>query len=294
MRSFGRVAVAAASSCLLAAGAFTAAMLVAVPANAGGVGSCTGSGTPVSCTITGLVVTSPQSIELDAESNPDGQSVQVSWTTDCTLSGTEQSESGGDQGTTPDWETLILAYADPDSCTVTASAELTNTSSSTSSTAAPTLTLNIDANPQPGSSASPTPSASSSSPTKASYHVSRGFDGKCIDDAGNSKSLRAKIQIWSCDTFDPAQGLTYSSSELHHNNLCLNAKGNGKSGSKVILWTCNGSGNEIWTHKSNGELVEKANGSKYCLDDPGYSTKNGTQLFVYTCNNGPNQHWTLP
>ncbi len=33
----------------------------------------------------------------------------------------------------------------------------------------------------------------------------------------------------------------------------------------------------------------KANGGKYCLDDPAYSTRNGTQLIVYTCHDGANQ-----
>ena len=35
----------------------------------------------------------------------------------------------------------------------------------------------------------------------------------------------------------------------------------------------------------------KANGGKYCLDDPASSTHNGTQLIVWTCKNGTNQHW---
>jgi hypothetical protein len=292
MRSIRRIAAATGSCGLLAAGTFTAVMLVAAPANAGTAGSCTGTGTPSACTVTDLTITSPQSIELNANSSPDDQSVDLTWTTDCTLAGSSQAESGGDDDTTPAWDTLTLGFSNPDSCTVTATAKLSGAGSGSGSTAAPTLTLNVDDNPQAGASSSPTAS-STPGPVK-SYKLARGFDGKCVDDAGNSKSLRAKIQIWSCNSFDPAQGLTYSGSELHHNNLCLNAKGNGKSGSKVILWTCNGSGNEIWTHKSDGEFVEKANGGKLCLDDPAYSTKNGTQLMVYACNNGPNQHWSLP
>jgi hypothetical protein len=106
--------------------------------------------------------------------------------------------------------------------------------------------------------------------------------------------VRAKVQIWNCNNTDPAQSLTYWGSELKHNGLCLNAKGNGKSGSKIILWSCTGAANEIWIHRSNGEFVEKANGYKLCLDDPGYSTRNGTQLAVYACNNGPNQRWSKP
>lgn len=295
MRSIRRIAAATGGCGLLAAGMFTAVVLVAAPASAGTAGSCTGTGTPSACTITGLVITSPQTIELNAQSSPGNQSVNLTWTTSCTLGGSSQNESGGDAATTPAWDTLTLGFADPDSCTVTATAKL-SAGSGGGSTASPgpSLTLNVDFNPQPGASSSPTASASSSAPAPTTYHLARGFDGKCVDDAGNSKALRAKIQIWSCDSFDPAQGLAYVRGELRHNNLCLNAKGNGASGSKVILWSCTGSANEIWTHKSNGEFVEKANRGKFCLDDPGFSTRNGTQLKVYACNNGPNQHWSVP
>ena len=79
-----------------------------------------------------------------------------------------------------------------------------------------------------------------------------------------------------------------------HGGMCANARGAAVSGSKIILWPCTGSANEIWTHKSNGEYVLKAGHGKLCLDDPRSSTANGTQLIVYTCTNTPNQHWTLP
>jgi hypothetical protein len=287
-----RIAIATATSGLLAAGTFTAITVLAGTAHAGTADSCTGTGAPISCTISAATITLPATIELNAETSPSGQTVDVSWSTNCTLAGQTQAESGGEEDTTPAWDALTLGFANPDSCTVTAKATIPNSNSS--ATSAPTLRLNLDYNPQAG--ASPTDSASASaSPSPApTYHVARGFGGKCIDDAGNSSSVRAKIQIWSCNSSDAAQGLTYSNSELKHNNLCLNAKGNGKSGSKIILWTCNGSANEVWTHKSNGEFVEKANGSKLCLNDPGYSTKNGTQLIVWACNNAPNEHWSQP
>jgi hypothetical protein len=83
----------------------------------------------------------------------------------------------------------------------------------------------------------------------------------------------------------------FSGGKLMHNGKCLNDQRSGGNGSKVILYTCNGGANELWTHKSNGEFVMKANGGKYCLDDPASSKHNGTQLIVWTCKNGTNQHW---
>ena len=288
MRSMSRIAIATATSCLLAAGTFTALTVLAGPAHADSTtaATCTANTFPPSCSVSNITITSPESIQLNAQSTPGKWNVYFTWTTTCTLGGQTQTETGGGAQTTPAWDLLTRGFDNPDSCTVTAKASLS--ASMSGSTAKPlSITLNLDYNPQSGS-ASPSPSGA---PT---YHLARGFRDKCIDDAGNSSSVRAKIQIWSCNSFDKAQGLTYSRSELKHNNLCLNAKGNGKIGSKIILWTCNGSANEIWTHKSNGEFVEKANGSKLCLNDPGYSTKNGTQLIVWTCNNASNEHWSQP
>jgi hypothetical protein len=122
-------------------------------------------------------------------------------------------------------------------------------------------------------------------------HEIKGYAGKCVDDNGNSSALRAKVQIWNC-TNGAAQQWSFSHGELRHGSLCLNDKANGGKGSPVILWTCNGSSGETWSHNSAGEYVLKANG--LCLDDPAYSTRNGTQLVVYTCKKDANQRWSLP
>ena len=125
-------------------------------------------------------------------------------------------------------------------------------------------------------------------------HPVKGYDGKCVDDNGNSSANRAKIQIWGCSGSDQAENWKYSSSELVHNGKCLNDKGNGGSGSKVILYSCNGGSNEKWSQLSNGELKLAAHGGTLCLDDPRSSKTNGTQLIVYTCKDSANQKWSLP
>jgi hypothetical protein len=123
----------------------------------------------------------------------------------------------------------------------------------------------------------------------------RGYDSKCADDTGNSSKLRAVVQIWTCSKGTRAQVWRYSAGELIHNGLCLDDKGNAGSGGKLILYTCQGSADELWVHiVANNEFQIKAHGFTLCLDDPGYSKKNGTQLMVYTCHDTPNQKWTLP
>ena len=150
--------------------------------------------------------------------------------------------------------------------------------------------LHVSTDGQPPASPSPSPSPSSSP-----AGVVRGYDGKCLNDAGNSGADRAKIQIWAQQQGigRPAQW-TYKKYELVHKTMCVNAKGTAKNGAPVILWSCTGTANEIWTHKSNGEFVLKAGGGKLCLTDPGDAKQNGIQLTVRTCANATDQHWTLP
>ncbi len=256
------------------------------------VGSCTvptsGTGYSYACAIANVVINTPQSIELEATSTAPVIQVTLTWTSQCTLNGAK----GALQDPQPTsyanldgsvHEAVTVTPADPDSCTVWAQLNTSQTDPGQS------VTLDLLYTPQ----APPSPSASSPAPAGPVHQV-HGFDGTCMDDKGNSAAKRTKIEIWTCNPADAAQGWTYSGSELKIHNMCVNAKGNGKSGSKIILWVCTGGPNEIWLHKSDGEYVLKANGYKLCLDDPAYSTKNGTQLVVFECHNTPNQHWSLP
>jgi hypothetical protein len=230
-------------------------------------------------------MTAPTSVTVGVTASPN-QSASVNWTASCTLSGQTTKTSGGMVSQTPVTDAIMLPFTNPDQCTVSATVTLPNSASGAHLSVAITYTT--------GSTASPSASASSSAPAPASGHVVQGFAGKCIDDAANSSANRAKVQIWNCDTFDKAQLWTYSSGELIHNGKCANDQAWGGNGTKVILYTCNGALNELWTHQSNGQYVLNAKGYKLCLDDPAFSTRNGTQLIVYTCKDSANQRWSKP
>jgi hypothetical protein len=112
---------------------------------------------------------------------------------------------------------------------------------------------------------------------------------------GDSTAPRTKVVIWACNPTAQGQGWTCRADELIiHGRMCVNAKGLGRSGSVVILWPRNGSPNESWVHRPNGEYVLKANGRRLCLEDPAYSVKNGTQLVVAACSGERDQLWSLP
>jgi Ricin-type beta-trefoil lectin domain len=275
----GRAVFRATLTGLLAAGAITAGVTAA---NANTAGFCSSTGTTkakASCMVTEKI-TNPATVMLQVTvTQGANQVVSTAWTASCTLGSDTEKNFGGTSGTTPNTEALVLPFPNPDSCTVTASATLSTNDG----------TMLVTLMYAPSATATPTPTPSSA-PT-GSARLYRGIGGKCVDDKGNSSADRAKVIIWTCHSNDKAQAWVYSGGKLVHNGKCLNDQRSGGNGSKVILYSCNGGANEIWTHKSNGEFVLKANGGKYCLDDPASSKSNGTQLIVWVCHNATNQHW---
>jgi hypothetical protein len=277
-----RAAVYATLTGLLAAGAITASVTTA-SANTAGTCSATSTSTlKAHCTVLKTIshpATVWYTVSMTSGAN---QSVSVNWIADCTLGGDHQRNFGGSTGTTPTGrQFFVLPFpTPPDSCDITATATLGTNSGA--------MQVVVSYAPDPNvASPEPTPSAVPNGPVR----MYKGVGGKCIDDAGNSSANRAKVVIWTCNSHDKAQGWVYSGGKLIHNGKCLNDQRSGGNGSKVILYTCNGGANEIWTHKANGEFVLKANGGKYCLDNPASSTRNGTQLIVWTCHGSANQRW---
>jgi type 1 glutamine amidotransferase len=70
---------------------------------------------------------------------------------------------------------------------------------------------------------------------------------------------------------------------------CLDVAGAGTAnGTKIQLYTCNGSGAQTWTVTPNGPV--KALGK--CLDVAGGGSANGTKAQLYTCNGTGAQNWS--
>jgi len=64
------------------------------------------------------------------------------------------------------------------------------------------------------------------------------------------------------------------------------------NGTLVDLYSCNGTGAQVWQPQSNGSLLNPQSGK--CLDDTGWSTTPGTQVQIWSCTGGANQAWTRP
>ena len=74
---------------------------------------------------------------------------------------------------------------------------------------------------------------------------------------------------------------------------CLDvSEGGTADGTKVQLWTCNGSGAQTWAAQSDGTVRNPQSGK--CLDASGGTWNDGTAVHLWTCHANANQKWTLP
>jgi type 1 glutamine amidotransferase len=119
-----------------------------------------------------------------------------------------------------------------------------------------------------------------------------GIAGKCVDISGAGTADGTKIQLWTCNGTG-AQQWTRTGSTLSALGKCMDVAGGGTTdNTRLQLWTCNGTGAQNWVPQPNGSLINPQ--SNKCLDASAGSTADGTQLIIFTCNGASNQRWTLP
>ena len=65
------------------------------------------------------------------------------------------------------------------------------------------------------------------------------------------------------------------------------------NGTKIQLWTCNGTGAQNWTaRRPTAHCATRSSGK--CLDVSGNNSADGTQIHLWTCDGAANQRWTTP
>ena len=237
MPGIRRLVVYGAVTGLLTAGAVTASMQVAHADTP--FGSCTGDGgnpAPWDCTINVTAIPSMSALTVTVtDAASEDVTIDVA-TLSCTYGTTTDSEPpSSETGATPltDDVTPLPLTAQTGTCDVVVNMSLPSADPTPLTDYTATLSYT------PIASATPTPSATPAS-SSAPVHPVKGYDGKCVDDNGNSSANRAKIQIWGCNGSDKAENWTYSNGEFVHNGKCLNDQGNGGNRSHVILYSCNG------------------------------------------------------
>jgi beta-glucosidase len=318
MRGIRYLVACTAATGLLAAGAFGISMEMAHASSP--VSSCDGTTaattTQYECTLTGSV-SDASAITVGVTDDTSGytESIYINYQVNCSDStnGAEQTADAVNEETPVNLNLNLPTSADG-TCTVDALVESPAASSSATNCPTPNASPAPTPNPQPSPTASTCPddfdatlsftsaatasatatATSTSTTTAPAVNAVTGYGSRCLDDNGNSGANRAKVQIWTCSSTDQAESWKFSNDELTHNGKCLNDKADGGSGTKMILYSCNGASNDKWSHLSNGEYKLKAHNGTLCLNDPRSSTKNGTQLIVYNCTDSANEKWSMP
>jgi len=120
-----------------------------------------------------------------------------------------------------------------------------------------------------------------------------GYQGLCLDVAGANSANGTKVDIYTCNGTNAQQWTVESNSTIQALGKCLDVTGGG---------TTNGTLVDLYTCNGTGAQVWQAgaNGSLVnpqsgaCLDDTGFSTTPGTQVQIWACTGSANQSWTLP
>ncbi|MEV8515240.1 ricin-type beta-trefoil lectin domain protein [Dactylosporangium sp. NPDC051484] len=118
-----------------------------------------------------------------------------------------------------------------------------------------------------------------------------GYGSKCVDVAGASSANGTKIQLYTCNGTTAQQWTVGSDGTVRALGKCLDVAGANSA-----------DGTKVQLYDCNGSAAQQwtagANGSLQslgkCLDAAGPSSADGTQLQIWACSGGANQRWTLP
>ena len=81
---------------------------------------------------------------------------------------------------------------------------------------------------------------------------------------------------------------------LSYNGKCLDADARhlGVNGTRLQLWTCNGTPQQRFAVRWDGSIVSETSDGKFCVDaDLNTIANNGTVLQLWTCNGSAQQRW---
>jgi len=118
-----------------------------------------------------------------------------------------------------------------------------------------------------------------------------GYQGLCLDVASDSNTPGTKVDVYTCNGTDGQQWTEEANGTVQADGQCLDVAGGG---------TANGTAVDLYTCNGTGaqQWVPQADGallnpqSNACLDDTGYSTTPGTQVQIWACSGNANQSWT--
>jgi len=120
-----------------------------------------------------------------------------------------------------------------------------------------------------------------------------GYHGLCLDVAGDSNVNGTKVEIYTCNGTNGQQWTKEPNGTVHADGSCLDVSGGG---------TANGTLVDLYACNGSGAQVWQPQSNRSllnpasgkCLDDTGSSTTLGTQVQISSCTGAANQSWVSP
>ncbi|MET8258409.1 ricin-type beta-trefoil lectin domain protein [Micromonospora sp. NPDC005205] len=118
-----------------------------------------------------------------------------------------------------------------------------------------------------------------------------GVGGKCLDVDNAGTADGTKIQLWTCNG-TTAQSWTKVGDTYRVLGKCLDVDNGGTAnGTKVQLWTCNGTAAQVWQPQADGSIRNPQSGK--VLEAAGGSSADRTQIQLGTYAGGAHQKWVV-
>ncbi|MFF7605636.1 ThuA domain-containing protein [Streptomyces parvulus] len=121
----------------------------------------------------------------------------------------------------------------------------------------------------------------------------KGVGGKCLDVDNSMTADGTKIQLWTCNGTGAQRWTRADDGTVTALGKCLDVSGGGSADGTKI---------QLWTCNGSGaqKWAPQADGtvrnpqSGKCLDASGGTWNDGTPVHLWTCHTGTNQKWVLP
>ncbi|GAA2582152.1 hypothetical protein GCM10010399_09930 [Dactylosporangium fulvum] len=120
-----------------------------------------------------------------------------------------------------------------------------------------------------------------------------GYGGKCVDVAGANAANGTRVQLWTCNGTNAQSWTVGTDGTIRALGKCLDVAGGS---------TADGAKVQLWDCNGTGAQQWVANAvrdivssqANKCLDATGVSSADGTPLQIWTCAGGANQKWNVP
>ncbi|MGW9435544.1 ThuA domain-containing protein [Streptomyces sp. NPDC055607] len=121
----------------------------------------------------------------------------------------------------------------------------------------------------------------------------KGVNGKCLDVDNSLTADGTKIQLWTCNGTAAQKWTVAADGTVKALGKCLDVSGGGSADGTKV---------QLWTCNGTGaqKWTSQTDGtlrnpqSAKCLDASGGVWNDGTAVHLWTCHTGTNQKWTLP